>query len=108
MREIDPFLISCHIIVITIVECDTRKYHEFIAECCYECEAWVTIPKAMNEWRFPGITFCYGNNEFIIWQTCGMIGSYIATPPGNKKSISNVAMTVHDRMNEQEVNHWVE
>ena len=35
-------------IVITIVECDTRKYHEFIAEYCYECFALVTIPKAMN------------------------------------------------------------
>ena len=38
-------------IVITVVECDTRKYHEFIAEYCYECEAWVTIRKAMNKWR---------------------------------------------------------
>ena len=36
-------------IVITIVERDTRKYHEFIAEYCYKCEARVTIPKAMNE-----------------------------------------------------------
>ena len=24
--------------VITIVERNTRKYHEFIAEYCYECE----------------------------------------------------------------------
>ena len=31
------------------VECDTRKYHEFIAEyCLYECAAQVTIPKAME------------------------------------------------------------
>jgi hypothetical protein len=30
-------------IVITIVERDTRKYHEFIAKYCYECEARVTI-----------------------------------------------------------------
>ena len=30
-------------IVITIVERDTGKYHEFIAEYCYECEARVTI-----------------------------------------------------------------
>ncbi len=30
-------------IVITIVEHDIRKYHEFIAEYCYECEARVTI-----------------------------------------------------------------
>ena len=36
-------------IVITIVERDTRKYHKFIAEYCYECAARVTIPKAMNE-----------------------------------------------------------
>ena len=65
-----------------------------------------TIPKAMNEWRFPGMVFYYCNNEFILWPTyrmigtyvatpagdnCRMIGSYVATPPGNKKSISNVA-----------------
>ena len=36
-------------IVITIVERDTRKYHEFIAGYCYECTARVTIPEAMNE-----------------------------------------------------------
>ena len=47
--------------------------------------------KAMNEWCFPGIAFYYGNNEFIVWQTCTMIGSYVATPPGNKKTISYVA-----------------
>ena len=78
-------------ILITIVECDTGKYQEFIAEYCFECEARVTIPKAMNEWCFPGIAFYYGNNEFIVWQTCTMIGSYVATPPGNKNSISYVA-----------------
>ena len=37
------------ILYITTVEHDTRKYHEFIAEYCYKCEAGVTIPKAMNE-----------------------------------------------------------
>ena len=41
--------IGIYYIVITIVEHDTRKYHKFIAEYCYECEARVTIPKAMNE-----------------------------------------------------------
>ena len=56
----------------------------------------------MNEWCFPGIAFYYGNNDFIVWQTCRMIGSYVATPPGNRKLISN------DRMNEQEAYRWVE
>ena len=37
------------IIVITIVELGMGKYHELIAEYCSECEAPVTIPKAMNE-----------------------------------------------------------
>ena len=82
-------------IVITIVEHDTGKYHKFTAEYCYECEAQVIIPKAMNKWCFLGIAFyyMYGNNEYtcIVQQTCRMIGSYVATPPGNKKSISNVA-----------------
>ena len=41
--------IDIYYIVITIVQRDTRKYHEFIAEYCYECAARVTIPKAMNE-----------------------------------------------------------
>ena len=41
--------VSSYYIVITIVERDTRKYHELIAEYCYECAARVTIPKAMNE-----------------------------------------------------------
>ena len=36
-------------IVIAIAERDARKYHEFIAEHCYECASRVTIPKAMNE-----------------------------------------------------------
>ena len=36
-------------IVITIVERNTGKYHEFITEYCYECEVRVTIPKAKNE-----------------------------------------------------------
>ena len=40
---------SYYIVVITIVERDTRKYHEFIAEYYYECVAQVTIPKAVNE-----------------------------------------------------------
>ena len=35
--------------VITLVERDTRKYHEFIAGYCYECAARVSIPEAMNE-----------------------------------------------------------
>ena len=82
--------IILYYIVITIVECNTRKHHEFIAEYCYKCEAQVTISKAMNEWCFPDIVFYYGNNEFIVWQTCRMIGSYVATPPGNKKSILNI------------------
>ena len=58
--------IDGYYIVITIVECNTRKYHEFIAEYCYECEAQVTIPMAMNEWCFLGIAFYYGNNDFIV------------------------------------------
>ena len=37
------------IIVITIVERDTRKYHEFIAEYCYECEVRVTILKVAGK-----------------------------------------------------------
>ena len=65
--------------------------------------------KAMNEWCFPGIAFYYGNNEFIVWQTCRMIGSYVATPPGNKKSISNEQRWLsNDKMNEQEAYCWVE
>ena len=56
-------------IVTTIVVRDTRKYHQFIAEYCYECAARVTIPKAMNERCFLGIAFYYGNNDFIVWQT---------------------------------------
>ena len=39
------------LIIITIVEHDTRKYHEFIAEYCYECKAQVTIPKVMKHYR---------------------------------------------------------
>ena len=53
--------------------------------------ALITIPTAMNEWCFLGIAFYYGNNDFIVWQIWRMIGSYIATLPRNKKSISNVA-----------------
>ena len=51
-----PLPVVCHrcdtiivYIVITIVECNTRKYNMFIAEYCYECEARITIPTAMNE-----------------------------------------------------------
>ena len=64
-----------------------QEYQEFNAENYYKCEARV----AMKQWCFTGIAFYYGNNEFIIWQTCRMIGLYIATLPGNKKSISNIA-----------------
>ena len=35
-------LISIVVIVITIVERDTGKYHEFIAKYYYECEAYIT------------------------------------------------------------------
>ena len=38
-----------HIILIVTIESDTGKYHEFIAVYCYECEARVTMPEAMNE-----------------------------------------------------------
>ena len=38
---------SMYYIVSTIVERDTGKYHEFIAEYCYECEARVTI---LRQW----------------------------------------------------------
>ena len=46
----------------------------------YECEARVTIPKAMNVWCFPDIVFYYGSNDFIIivnllndWLICSHI-----------------------------------
>ena len=71
-------------IVITIVEYDTRKYHEYIAKYCYECFALVTIPTVMNELSFLGIVFYYGNNDFIARQTWQTIGSYLATLPKNK------------------------
>ena len=59
-------------IVITIVEHDTRKYyHEFIAGYYFKCKARVTIPKAMNERCFLGITFYYGNNDFILSDDLG-------------------------------------
>ena len=38
------------LIVTTILEHDTRKYQEFIAEHYYECKARVASPKAMNRW----------------------------------------------------------
>ena len=30
--------------IITIVQRDTMKYHEFVAEYCYECAARVAMP----------------------------------------------------------------
>ena len=60
-------------------------YQEIWVIYSYKCEAWVTIPKEMNEWCFLGITYYYGNNDFIVWQIWRMIGSYIATPPRKQK-----------------------
>ena len=53
-------------ILIVTLESDTRKYHEFIAAYCYECEAHVTMPEAMNEWCFHGITLYSEDKEFIV------------------------------------------
>ena len=37
------------------VDNNTGKYREFIAMYCYECEAQVTMQKAMNKWYLQGI-----------------------------------------------------
>ena len=36
-------------IIYSYYDSKTRKYHKFIAKYCYECEARVTITKAMAE-----------------------------------------------------------
>ena len=103
-------LAAMYLTVITIVERDTGKHHSFIAECCYEWEARVTIPKAMNEWCFQGIGLYYGNSEFIVWQTCRMIDSCLATTPGLETvnfELSSQRRLSDDRMNGQEAYSFV-
>ena len=82
---------AAYYIVITIIECDTRKYHKFIAEYCYECEARVTIPKAMNEWCFLGIAFYYGNNNFYRMTNQTNDWSVSSHTPKKQISISDIA-----------------
>ena len=48
------------------MESDTGKYHEFIATYCYECEARVTMPEAMDEWCFYGIALYSDDKGFIV------------------------------------------
>ena len=69
-NQISAFGTTMIYIVISIVECDTGKYHEFIAEYCYECEARVTILRQRTSDIFPGVEFYYGNNDFIVWLPC--------------------------------------
>ena len=53
-------------VLIVTIESDTGKYHEFIAAYCYECEARVTMPEAMNEWYFHGIPLYSDDKGLII------------------------------------------
>ena len=75
--------------VITTVERDTGKYHEFIADIVYECAARVNNTGGNERVRFPR----YRVHTVVIMYANAMV-TYEATPPRNNRSrVQSIATT---------------